>query len=194
MDNRTSKNINRIICVVGIIAIVFAVLKIAGIFDISEYFQPSRTAADGKSKSQVIDTWESEKFGKLGAYIKIESCSNDFIYITNLCSEGENFGNMSFHPVSGNNALQNADYDDEILTVSGEDKKNKENYCYLIVPSDCSYMIKNNEKIEAVNVNLKTSQEPIEFKICTFTYKDNEEFSELSLIDKEGESHDIQHF
>ncbi len=194
MDSRTSKNINRIICVVGIIAIVFAFLRIAGIFDISKYFHPSRAAVSGKSKAQVIDTWESEKFGKLGAYIKIESCDNDYIYITNVCSEGEIFGNISLRPVSGNYALQNADYNDAILTVSGKDKKSKDNYCYLIVPIDCDYMIKNEEKIEAVKVNLKTSQEPVEFKICTFTYKDNEEFSKLALIDKEGKSHDIQHF
>lgn len=184
---KNNKALYTVIGVIGVAVIVFSILKMTGVYDITALF-----GAD--DEPEVIDVWESEPFGEYDVTVKLESYTDGKIFQYIQCDNSD-LGIAYEHATYDAPEAYGIDsrkYEDFNLAFCAEDEKNGVYYCVEAIPTDTDYMMLNGNRLNPVVGTIDTFDGPVDFKLCCVSLNRKEvdvDNAEILLVDEEGNEH-----
>ena len=171
---------------------IFAFLKALGLIDTTTLQDKLQTTKNSATSAQVVDKWVSVPFGNAKARITV-NLYDDNTVTQSITSEQKNFTiynkEVNIYKLVEN--INELSYNDIELFIMGCNPKNHENYCGIIIPSDCSSAIFNKKKCDIYEFKVENKNYNLKGKICLLTYPQGGD-NELILVDKKGNEHIIK--
>ncbi|GEM_PF-4067512 len=184
---KNNKALYTVIGVICVAVIVFSILKMTGIYDI--------TALLGSDdEPEVIDVWESEPFGEYDVTVKLESYTDGKIFQYIQCDTSDlmlSYDYMFYDSVAGF-GIDEMKYENCALAFCAEDEKNGIYYCVEAIPNDTDYMMLDGNRLNPVVGKIDTADGPVDFKLCCVSFNRNKvdiDYDDFLLVDEEGNEH-----
>lgn len=184
MEN--NKKLYTFIGIIGVAVILFSVLKVTDIYDISVLF--------GNDEPEVIDVWESEPFGEYDVTVKLESYTDGKIFQFIQCDNsdlGINYDHWIYDPAEGY-SFDTRKYEDCAFATCAEDEENGVYYFAFAVPKDTDYMMVDGNRIDPVVGTMNTAGGMADFKLCCLSLNSRDvdiETVGILFVDEEGNEH-----
>ena len=184
---KNNKALYTVIGVICVAVIVFSILKMTGIYDI--------TALLGSDdEPEVIDVWESEPFGEYDVTVKLESYTDGKIFQYIQCDNSDlaiNYDHKIYDSVAGF-GIDEMKYENCELSSCAEDEKSGVKYSVFAIPKDTDYMMLDGNRLNPVVGTIDTVDGSVDFKLCCVSLNSNEvdiDYVDFLLVDKEGNEH-----
>lgn len=184
---KNNKTLYTVIAVIGVAVIIFSLLKMTGVYDITALF-----GAD--DEPEVIDVWESDPFGEYDVTVKLESYTDGKILQYIQCDNSDlviNYDYMFYDSVAGF-GIDAIKYKDCDLASCAGDEKNSVKYFAFAIPTDTDYMMLNGNRLNPVVGKIDTFEGPVDFKLCCVSLNKNEvdiNYVDFLFVDEEGNKH-----